>query len=128
MMVSHNTRMDLHHQPIIQAHLCHFSQDLSAELIRLLSRELPLQRTLEELRTSYDRGQAELLNKVDTAPISALGTSPDTKAASLRATANQQMFEAVVPPRETNTIGTEQQIQDSEQEIMGSQDFINQFI
>lgn len=59
--------------------------------------------------------QAELLNKVDTAPISAQGTSPDTKAASLRATANQQMFEAVVPPRETNTIGTEQQIQDSEQ-------------
>jgi len=72
--------------------------------------------------------QAELLNKVDTAPISALGTSPDTKAASLRATAkpefqrlsNQQMFEAVVPPRETNTTGTEQQIQDSEQQIIDS--------
>lgn len=59
--------------------------------------------------------QAELLNKVDTAPISALGTSQDTKAASLRATANRQMFESAVPPRETNTIGTEQQIQDSEQ-------------
>ena len=59
--------------------------------------------------------QAELLNKVDTAPISALGTSSDTKAASLRATANRQMFESAVPPRETNTIGTEQQIQDSEQ-------------